>query len=84
VTTETDRKYTGNEKGFIQGWANEKIFEKNSFKKTICGSCRLLCDRAMGGTRRWNPNCFQRWKRYFADYGKYDQEPFKTNVEDRR
>lgn len=37
VTPATYARYTGNWKGSIQGWANEKIFEKNPFKKELKG-----------------------------------------------
>lgn len=37
VTPATYNRYTSNWKGSIQGWANEKIFEKNPFKKELPG-----------------------------------------------
>ena len=37
VTPATYARYTGTWQGSIQGWANEKIFEKNPFKKELPG-----------------------------------------------
>lgn len=37
VTPATYNRYTSTWKGSIQGWANEKIFEKNPFKKELPG-----------------------------------------------
>lgn len=37
ATPATYNRYTGNWKGSIQGWANEKIFEKNPFRKELAG-----------------------------------------------
>jgi phytoene dehydrogenase-like protein len=37
TTPATYIRYTGTWKGSIQGWSNEKLFERNPFKKTLPG-----------------------------------------------
>jgi phytoene dehydrogenase-like protein len=79
VTPATYNRYTGNWKGSIQGWANEKIFEKNPFKKELPNISNLFITGQWVEPGGGVPTVFKSGRDIAQIICKKDKKKFKTH-----